>query len=177
MSSSSVALKSYGAEEFLSAENLVLADETVVEIFKMMFGLDIAPVELPGADLPGSEADERTALVGFSGAMRGSCQVRICAQAAKSIASAMLGGMPVEDDDDSISSRGFTSLNPTCSGSLCTAKISHLCRNKAPHQPLADPVDNYCRRSARPGTARRGPARANYERSCTDIGVGVGPPG
>jgi chemotaxis protein CheX len=102
MSSSSVALKSYGAEDFLSAENLILADETVVEIFKMMFGLDIAPAELPSSDLPPSELDERTALVGFSGAMRGSCQVRICAQAAKSIASAMLGGMPIEDDDDSI---------------------------------------------------------------------------
>jgi len=80
MSSSSVALKPYGAEEFLSAGNLERADETVIEIFKMMFGLDVAHVERHGSELPISEQDERTALVGFSGAMRGSCQVRIGSQ-------------------------------------------------------------------------------------------------
>jgi chemotaxis protein CheX len=44
----------------------------------------------------------KTAIVGFSGALRGSCEVRMSSEAARSIASAMLGGTPIAEDDDSI---------------------------------------------------------------------------
>lgn len=102
MQGANTALKLFNVGEFLSPTTLKRADTTVAEIFGMMFGLDIAVVEAsdPGPDTP--ESDERTAIVGFSGAMRGSCQVRMTAQAARSIASAMLGGAPIEEGDDSI---------------------------------------------------------------------------
>jgi chemotaxis protein CheX len=89
-------------EDFLSADNLCLADQTVAEIFQMMFGLEITPIEgqIPNGLSP--DSDERTAIVGFSGAMRGSCQIRMTTPAAQSVASAMLGGAPIEDGDDSI---------------------------------------------------------------------------
>lgn len=95
-------LNNFTVEDFLSPENLNRADEVVKEIFAVMFGFDITPMDASPSDPPSAESDERTAIVGFSGAMRGCC--RICAStiAAKSIASAMLGGMPVDDDDDSI---------------------------------------------------------------------------
>jgi len=102
MSDSSAVLKSYSAEEFLRPENLDRADETVIEIFKMMFGLDIQPTDTPHSDLLDPEDNERTAIVGFSGAMRGSCQIRVSTAAAQLIASAMLGGTPIDEDDDSL---------------------------------------------------------------------------
>jgi len=102
MSDPSAVLTLYRTEDFLSAENLDHADAVVAEIFSMMFGLNIKAVEILYSDLPVCEQDERTAFVGFSGAMRGSCQIRVSSNAARSIASAMLGGMPVDDDDDSI---------------------------------------------------------------------------
>ncbi len=99
MSHSTAEFKSYGSEYFLSAENLRRTDEKVVEVFQMMFGLEIVPVETPD-DVPrAGDSDERTAVIGFSGALRGSCQIRMSTEAARSVASAMLGGMPVEDDD------------------------------------------------------------------------------
>jgi chemotaxis protein CheX len=95
-------LKLFNVGEFLSPATLSRADTAVAEIFGMMFGLDIEVAEAsdPGPVTP--ESDERTAIVGFSGAMRGSCQVRMTAQAARSIASAMLGGASIEEGDDSI---------------------------------------------------------------------------
>jgi chemotaxis protein CheX len=95
-------LKPYGVEEFLAPENLEHADSVVIEIFKMMFGLDVEAVQVPAVDSMPPQLDDRTAIVGFSGAMRGSCQVRMSTPAAQAVASAMLGGMPV-DEDDSIS--------------------------------------------------------------------------
>jgi chemotaxis protein CheX len=103
MSDSSVAPRSYRAEDFLSAGNLDRADSTVTEIFKMMFGFDIKAAEFSIPDPLVCGLDERTAVVGFSGAVRGSCQIRMTSMAAASIASAMLGGAPVEEDDDSVS--------------------------------------------------------------------------
>jgi len=89
------------AEDFASPRNLALADETVAEIFRMMFGFETEVV--PGcACRPQPLPDELTAIVGFSGSMRGSCQVRLCMPAAQSIASAMLGGCPIDVEDDSI---------------------------------------------------------------------------
>jgi chemotaxis protein CheX len=94
--------KPYQVEDFLSPATLNRADATVAEIFGMMFGFETAVVEPsdPSPDAP--DSDERTAVVGFSGAMRGSCKLRMTSQAARSIASAMLGGAPIEDGDDSI---------------------------------------------------------------------------
>jgi chemotaxis protein CheX len=102
MANTTVAPTSYTVEEFLSAENLNHADEAVMEVFSMMFGFQIRAVDPTSIEPPSSEADERTAIVGFSGSMRGSCQVQISTHAARSIASAMLGGTPVEEGDDSI---------------------------------------------------------------------------
>jgi len=102
MPEANAVLKRFNVEEFLSPATLTRADAIVAEIFGMMFGLEIEVVEAsdPGPDAPGS--DERTAVVGFSGAMRGSCHIRMTGQAARSIASAMLGGAPIEEGDDSI---------------------------------------------------------------------------
>jgi chemotaxis protein CheX len=102
MPDSSAALKSYGAEEFLCGENLNRADVTVTEIFRMMFGFETEVDETPSSCPTSPETDERTAIVGFSGAMRGSCQVRISSRAAQAIASAMLGGTPIDESDDSV---------------------------------------------------------------------------
>jgi chemotaxis protein CheX len=101
MSDSSMS-KSYCAADFLSPVNLDRADCVVAEIFKMMFGLDIRTVDSLIADPVVCGLDERTAVVGFSGVMRGSCQIRMTSTAATSIASAMLGGDPVGEDDDCV---------------------------------------------------------------------------
>lgn len=95
-------LKSDRAEEFLSSQNLDRADATVIEIFNLMFGFDIEVVDLETCGENQVECNERTAVVGFSGAMRGSCQIRTSTDAAGSIASAMLGGVPIDEEDDSI---------------------------------------------------------------------------
>ncbi len=100
MSQSMVAEKSYGAQEFLSIENQTRADETVAEVFGMMLGYEIVPVD--EAATSGCDASERTAIVGFSGSMRGTCEIRMTTLGARSVASAMLGGTPVEEGDDSI---------------------------------------------------------------------------
>jgi len=102
MPDSYVAPKPYCVEYFLSAENLDHLDATVAEVFKMMFGLEIQSVGVANSAVHLSELDERTAIVGFSGAMRGSCQVRVSIRAAISIASAMLGGAPIDEGDDSV---------------------------------------------------------------------------
>ena len=99
MSDSTVELKSCSPEYFLSAENRRRTDAKVVEVFRMMFGFEIEPVGTPDEGARTGDSDERTAVIGFSGALRGSCQVRMSTEAARSVASAMLGGIPVEDDD------------------------------------------------------------------------------
>jgi chemotaxis protein CheX len=93
------AVKTYGAQEFLSTENQKRADDTVAEVFSMMLAYEIVPLDEAAS---GGDANERTAIVGFSGSMRGTCEIRMTTLAARSVASAMLGGMPVEDGDDSI---------------------------------------------------------------------------
>lgn len=94
--------KSYHVEDFCSPATLDRSDAIVAEIFGIMFGLETAVVQPRDVSPDTPEADERTAVVGFSGAMRGSCQIRMTSQAARSIASAMLGGAPIEEGDDSI---------------------------------------------------------------------------
>jgi chemotaxis protein CheX len=102
MPETNTVLKTYHVKEFLSPATLTRADATVAEILGMMFGFEAAVVEASDFGLDSPDSDERTAVVGFSGAMRGSCQVRMTSKAAQSIASAMLGGAPIDEGDDSI---------------------------------------------------------------------------
>lgn len=102
MSTSTVEPMPCTRENFLAPQNLELADAIVIEIFKLMFGLDIHSIDDCGPAPPISAQDERTAIVGFSGSLRGSCQIRISTSAARSIAAAMLGGAPIGEDDDSV---------------------------------------------------------------------------
>ena len=92
---------SYAMEDFLSDHNLTLIDETVSEVFAMMLGFNAEAV--PASSPALSDLQERTAIVGFSGAMRGSCEVRMSVRAAREIASAMLGGTPIDEEDESVS--------------------------------------------------------------------------
>jgi chemotaxis protein CheX len=91
-------LKSSAAEVFLSPASIECIDASVVEVFSMMFGFAIEAVQSPETDPDASGLDERTAVIGFGGRVRGSFQVRISFLAARAIASAMLGGAPVDDD-------------------------------------------------------------------------------
>jgi chemotaxis protein CheX len=89
-------------EGIFSVRNQELIDETVTEVFGMMlgFGMRLVP---PSTTLPStSDQSERTAIVGFSGCMRGSCGIRVTALAARAIASAMLGGIAFDEEDGSI---------------------------------------------------------------------------
>jgi chemotaxis protein CheX len=102
MTNAAVERMLYPKEDFLASRNLELADASVIEVFKLMFGYDIYTVDDSNPAPPTSAQDERTAVVGFSGSMRGSCQIRISTSAARSIAAAMLGGAHIDEDDDSI---------------------------------------------------------------------------
>ncbi len=94
--------KPYRMEDFLSNQNYELADETVAEIFRTLLGLNARRLPTSETNTPSTLENGRTAIVGFSGAMRGYCGVRLSSAAACSIASAMLGGMPMEEGDESI---------------------------------------------------------------------------
>ena len=93
--------KPYTMEEFLSNRNYTLADETVAEIFRTLLGLNVRTLPPSETYIPAAD-NGRTAIVGFSGAMRGYCGVRLTSPAACSIASAMLGGVLMEEGDESI---------------------------------------------------------------------------
>ncbi len=89
-------------DEFFSQKNLNSLDETLEEIFGMMLGchvkaetLDVAAA-WPSVMTP----DEKTAVVGFAGAMRGTCSIRIGGTATMAVATAMMGGMAPEADDE-----------------------------------------------------------------------------
>jgi chemotaxis protein CheX len=101
MFNSTLTQDSYGVQEFLSTENLSHADDAVVEVFSMMAGIEIGPVAESAPDVP-RDSNELTAIVGFSGAMRGTCEVRMTSLAARTVAAAMLGGPLAEEGDESI---------------------------------------------------------------------------
>jgi chemotaxis protein CheX len=133
MSDSAGVLKSYGTEDFLSVENLDRADAVVAEVFEMMFGFDIKVVDLTSHGCPLPDLDERTAIVGFSGSMRGSCQIRISVIAARAIASAMLGGIPIDDDDDSVNDALGELCNMLAGGwKNCVPSLSSECALSPP---------------------------------------------
>jgi len=95
-------LKPSAAEVFLSTANIEYADASVMEVFSMVFGFEVEAIQTPDPDRNLCALDERTAIVGFSGTMRGACQIRISSLAASSIVAAMLGGAPAAAGDDSI---------------------------------------------------------------------------
>jgi chemotaxis protein CheX len=98
MSETMVALKSHDTDDFLSTENEERADEAVGEVFSMMLGFEAKAVETAPAVVMG-EVFGRTAIVGFSGAMRGSCEIRMDSLAAHAVCSAMIGDVSVEEDE------------------------------------------------------------------------------
>lgn len=101
MSNCNLAFKPSFVESPLSPFNIEYADASVMEVFRVALGFEIVAVQTSNLDQGPCGIDERTAIVGFSGAMRGSFQVRINSSAVRSIASAMLDGASVEEDDDS----------------------------------------------------------------------------
>jgi chemotaxis protein CheX len=90
---------SFLSEDFLAEKNVDLADETVFEVFASMLAIQVSVVPPPIPQI--GVSDERTAIVGYSGAMRGCCEVQMDQEAAATVATAMLGGM-VTDDSDSL---------------------------------------------------------------------------
>lgn len=88
---------SFLSEDFLADKNFELADETVFEVFASMLALQVAVVPSPLPQI--GEGDERTAIVGYSGAMRGCCEVQMNQSAAAAVATAMLGGTPTDDSE------------------------------------------------------------------------------
>ena len=99
MSETMVAFMSYETEEFLSTENEVRADEAVAEVFSMMLGFEAKVIEsVPPAPTTG-DVFGRTAIVGFSGSMRGSCELRMDSLAARAVCSAMIGDTSIEEDE------------------------------------------------------------------------------
>ena len=86
---------SFLSEDFLAEKNVALADETVFEVFASMLALEVVVVPPPIPQI--GESDERTAIVGYSGAMRGCCEVQMDHGSAATVATAMLGGMVTED--------------------------------------------------------------------------------
>lgn len=90
----------YTAESFLSQESQLFADESVASVFSMMLSISAEPTPVTPPPIAG--ANGRTAIVGFSGSLRGSCDLRLSTAAACAITSAMLGGASIDEDDDSI---------------------------------------------------------------------------
>lgn len=96
----------YQTDGFLSDDNMRLIDETVAEVYGMMLGLETAVVP-EGRVIDESAGNWRTAIVGFSGTLRGSCEIRMDAMAARMVMSAMLGepmdDTPIDEQDGSVS--------------------------------------------------------------------------
>ncbi len=87
-------------EEFLSDRNMHRIDETLTEVFGMMLGCEIS-LHSPMESEPLSSAsggDEKTAIVGLAGVIRGTCEIRMNRASALSVTSAMFGGAPPADD-------------------------------------------------------------------------------
>lgn len=138
------------AEEFLSTQNLQRADEAVFEVFARMLGLPIVLTD-PQLPEPGL-GEERTAIVGFSGAMRGCCEVQLNSEAAEAAATAMLG-IPVDDDaslDDTVGELcnmiggGWKDRVPNLA-SLCTLSPPTIISGRAYKVHMGRPSDKITR--------------------------------
>jgi chemotaxis protein CheX len=90
----------FTVEEFRTPVNLDRLDEACTEVFGVMFGCEIQPRnpadQGPTSELPGG--DRVTAVVGFAGPVRGSCEVRMSMPAALAVATAMMGFAPEPDE-------------------------------------------------------------------------------
>jgi len=92
----------YYTDQFLHDDNMGLIDETVAEVYGMMLGLETA-VAREASSGKASTGESHTAIVGLSGALRGSCEVRMDSMAARMVTSAMLGnplGNPLVGEHD-----------------------------------------------------------------------------
>ena len=136
--------------EFLSEANLLRADEAVSEVFARMLGLQIE-LTVPQIPEPGV-GEERTAIVGFSGAMRGCCEVQLNEQAAQAVATAMLG-TPVDDAaslDDAVGEicnmvgGGWKDRVPTLS-SHCALSPPTVISGRAYKVHMSRPSDRFTR--------------------------------
>ena len=83
-------LKNNLAQNLLSDLNARYVDASVKEVFSMMFGFNIENILTPECVHHTYMEDKKTAIVGISGTMRGSVQIRISSVGACAIASAML---------------------------------------------------------------------------------------
>jgi chemotaxis protein CheX len=97
MANAALASTTFLAADFVGQTNIDLADETVFEVFASMLGLEVVVTPPPVPEI--GEGDERTAIVGYSGAMRGCCEVQMNHASAAAVATAMLGGVPTDDAD------------------------------------------------------------------------------
>lgn len=88
------------AEEFRSDENLHKIDETLTEVLGMMLGHECIPetAEQAAAALGQTKIDDKTAIVGYAGRLRGACELRMQNSGAMAVASAMLGSIPSPAD-------------------------------------------------------------------------------
>ena len=84
-------------DDFFSQQNLDRADQSIAKVFGCMLGLAISPCPPPTPAI--GEGEERTAIVGYSGAMRGCCELQMNSASARTAATAMLGGSPVEEEE------------------------------------------------------------------------------
>ena len=100
MSDVLAAIMPYCTDEFLRDENMHFVDETVMEVYGMMLGLEVEVVAEQGS--VDNKADRCTAIVGLSGALRGACEVRMDSMAARTVTSAMLSAPLVDEHDPSI---------------------------------------------------------------------------
>ncbi len=88
--------------EVFSAQNLMLMDETVAEVFSVMLGIAIFPTAAADAPEPLSHHQDQTAIIGFAGVVSGICEISLSLPASIAIASAMLDGAAVQEDSESI---------------------------------------------------------------------------
>ncbi len=88
---------SYGREEFFSPRTLTDADETLSAVFTEMLGFEIVTAVCCSSFSTPND-DVRTAIVGLSGIVRGTCTVRMTTRAAQAMASAMLGDEEADEE-------------------------------------------------------------------------------
>jgi CheY-specific phosphatase CheX len=94
------AICKYSTKDFLSPRTQDELDETLIEVFGTMLGMEIAPTT-ESSVASSDETFTTTGLVGFAApGLRGSCEIRLDKPATMAMTSAMMGGMPPEEMDD-----------------------------------------------------------------------------
>lgn len=86
--------------EVFSPANLLLMDETVAEVFGVMLNIETAyHVDRDSLNHEEEKHYEHTAIIGFAGAISGTCEISLIRSAAVAITSAMLGGESSSDEE------------------------------------------------------------------------------